>query len=79
MSQARELQAALRGEIARVRRDVLPFWAGTLVHANIGEDIERAVRAIIGGSPDEMLVAFARLRRLASPIAVEKITKEVRP
>jgi hypothetical protein len=61
-----DLQQALNDEIARVRKTVLPFWAGTLTATVIIAAVDAAVDAVICGEDAEMQACYDNLQRYSS-------------
>jgi hypothetical protein len=69
MSAPPDLQQSLNDEIARVRKTVLPFWAGTLTATIILAAIDAAVDAVICGDDAEMLACYTMLQGYTSATA----------
>lgn len=63
MSQPPDLERLLADQMARVRRDVLPFWAGTQTASVISDALDDAVDALIAGDDIAMRDALVALQR----------------
>ncbi len=68
MSQPPDLEQMLSEHMARIRKDVLPFWAGTQTASMISDALDDAVDAIISGDDASMRDALTTLQRYCSTV-----------
>jgi len=61
-----DFSRSLTDEMARIRKDVLPFWAGTRTATMIMAAIDEAVDSIISGDDVKMMAALAKLQRFGA-------------
>jgi len=64
-----ELHQTMLREIARVRLQVMPFWAGTETFAKIQRAVDASVQATARGDETPMQACLDALRAFGTPIA----------